>query len=173
MKSSIITSLLIIACVAASGCSSRPRNFAATLSAPASDEATYQRDFAACDALARKGYKSNFKAAALSTAGGTAIGVAAGFGAAGIAAASVGTASGGLGAAISAAAVPGAVGAAALFVIAAPVGFGISRAIRSGREKRLKRALTSCMGEYGYTVSDWTVVKKRKKALPLQEAGQP
>jgi hypothetical protein len=157
----IIFSLSAMALVI-SGCSSRPRHFTATINPPAADEAAYQRDFTTCDTLARKGYKSNFKAAALSTVGGTAIGVAAGAAATAVAVASIGTA-GGLGGIGTAIGTTAAVGSGVFFVAALPAGFGISRAIRSGREKRLKKTISSCLNEYGYTVAQWARVQKPKK----------
>lgn len=160
--SRMMASLCALALVVG-GCSSRPRQFIATLNPPAADETAYQRDFATCDTLARRGYKSGFKSAALSTVGGTAVGVAAGFGAAGIAAASTSATAGGIGGALNAAVLPGAVGAAAFFAVILPAGFGISRAIRGGREKRLKKNISSCLSEYGYTVAEWTRVKKIRK----------
>lgn len=143
-------------------CSSRPRQFVATVNPPAADEAAYQRDFATCDALARKGYKSDFKALALSTAGGTAVGFGVGVAATSIAATSAITAGGigGIGTGLAAGVTAG---TGALLIVGLPVGFGISRAIRGGREKRLKRSLSACLGEYGYTVADWSRVKKPKK----------
>lgn len=156
--------VLVVSAVALmmGGCSSRPRQFIATVNPPASDEAAYQRDFATCDILARKGYKSGFKALALSTAGGTAIGYGVGVGASSIAAASAVT-GGGIGVIGNGIAAGATAGVGALIIVGLPVGFGISRAIRGGREKRLKRTISSCLTEYGYTVADWTRVKKPKK----------
>lgn len=168
MQMSRVVISLSVTALLLGACSSRPRQFVATVNPPAADEVAYQRDFATCDTLARKGYKSDFKAAALSTAGGTAVGVAAGIAATGIAVASTGTVvGGGLGGAINAAVLPGAIGGAVFLVAIIPAGFGISRAIRGGREKRLKRAVSSCLSEYGYTVDTWSRVKKAKKAAPM------
>ena len=157
----IMVSLSTVALVIG-GCSSRPRQFTATINPPASDEAAYHRDFASCDILALKGYKSDFKALALSTAGGTAVGFGVGVAATSIAATSAITAGGigGIGTGLAAGVTAG---TGALLIVGLPVGFGISRAIRGGREKRLKRSLSACLGEYGYTVADWSRVKKPKK----------
>lgn len=166
MKILLILSTLSATALVISGCSSRPRHFTATLNPPAADEAAYQRDFATCDTLARKGYKSNFKAAALSTVGGTAVGFGAGVAASSVAVASVGTGGSifgglnGIGAGVGA-------GVGAMFVVGLPVGFGISRAIRGGREKRLKKNISSCLSEYGYTTAEWTRVKKPRKVASL------
>ncbi len=135
------------------GCSSRPRQFIATVNPPAVDEAAYQRDFQTCDTLARKGYKSGFKAAALSTAGG----------AAGAVGGSIVVGSGAV--ALGSAGFTGSLAAAtvAFPIVGIAAGFGVSRAIRGGREKRLKRSVSSCLGEYGYTVDTWSRVIKPKK----------
>ncbi len=135
------------------GCSSRPRQFIATVNPPAADEASYQRDFATCDTLARKGYKSGFKAAALSAAGG----------AAGAVGGSIVVGSGAV--ALGSAGFTGSLAAAtvAFPILGLAAGLGVSRAIRGGREKRLKKTISSCLTEYGYTVAEWTRVKKPKK----------
>lgn len=150
-----ITHSLVIVALLVSGCSSRPREFVATLKTPAADGLTFQNEFETCRTLARKGYKSNFKAAAVSTVSGTAVGLGAGTVAAS-AAASATQGFDAFGAAIGA-------GSAALFFVGIGAGFGVSRAIRSGREKKLKKAMGACLSEYGYDVDMWTKTKRRKK----------
>jgi hypothetical protein len=154
---SLITALCVIANIA-SGCSSKPRQFIATVNPPAADEAGYQRDFATCDMLARKGYKSGFKAAALSAVSGAAGGVG---GSVAIGSAAVAVGNAGFTGSLAAASV-------AFPIVGIAAGFGVSRAIRGGREKRLKQAITNCLGEYGYSVSEWTRVKKPKKSQSAQ-----
>lgn len=150
--SRMMASLCALALVVG-GCSSRPRQFVATVNPPAADEAVYKRDFTTCDTLARKGYKSDFKAVALSTVG-AAAGSVAGAVSVGTAAVAVGNA--GFVGSLSAATV-------AFPIVGLAAGFGVSRAIRGGREKRLKRAVATCLSEYGYTVDTWSRVIKPKK----------
>jgi hypothetical protein len=137
--------------VTVSGCSSRPRQFTATLSPPASDETQYEQDLAKCTMLVRNGVGSNFKSAVAQSVGGTAAGFAAGVGVASV----TNAAGGGFATTIGLAgySIP-------FFGIAS--GFGISRAIRSGREKKLKSRMSACLDEYGYKVETWVVQKKKK-----------
>ena len=143
------------------GCSTRPRQFAPTLKTPASDQATYDKDYQTCQALVGKGYKSNFKATALKLGIGTAAGFAGGVVVGAVAIASTTPTLVSLGFSTSVAGI----GAASIAfpVIGIGVGFGVSRVIRSGREKRIKTALSGCLSEYGHSVDSWTMVKKAKK----------
>lgn len=52
-------------------------------------------------------------------------------------------------------------------------GIGVSRVIRSGREKRIKTALASCLGEYCHSVDSWTLVKKVRKTKGQKTAPTP
>ena len=150
-------SLTILVCIvaAASGCSSRPRQFAPTLKAPASDAAAYQNDLATCKTLVGKGYKSNFKATAGTIGAGTVAGTAAG-----VASFAALGSQGILGGATTASNILG----AAIPFVGFAASFGVSRAIRSGREKKVKIATGSCLKEYGYSVEGWTRIKKQKKS---------
>jgi hypothetical protein len=63
-------------------------------------------------------------------------------------------------------------GAAAAATAAMPVvglllGFGVSRMIRSGRERKYKRAMATCLAEYDYTVADWNKAKRRGDAARI------
>jgi hypothetical protein len=151
---SIITASIIFA-FATSGCSSRPRYFTATLSPPATDIPAFEKNMTICRELVGKGYRSNFGAAAASVGGGTIAGVA-------TAGASIAAVDGGLifGTATTASNAL----AVAMPFVGIGVGFGISRAIRSGREKKLKQALNQCLSENGYTVNKWTPGKRPKTA---------
>ncbi len=51
--------ILIATLVAASGCSTRPREFDARLTAPPADGQTYLRDFATCRLLVRSNFRNN------------------------------------------------------------------------------------------------------------------
>ena len=146
------------AAMLASGCSTRPRNFTAELSAPVPDRAAFEDDFRTCQTLVRQGHKSNFKgaaASALATGVGT-VGTGAAMASAGL----VGITSGG-GAVVAAAAMP---------VVGVFLGFGVSRMIRSGKERKYKRAMDTCLDEYGYGVSRWSTVKKKDDAAKIAAA---
>lgn len=150
-------SLTILVCIvaAASGCSSRPRQFAPILKAPASDAAAYQNDLATCKTLVGRGYKSNFKATAGVIGAGTVAGTATG-----IASFAALSSQGILGGTTTASSVLG----VAFPFVGFAASFGVSRAIRSGREKKVKTATESCLKEYGYSVEGWTRIKKQKKS---------
>ena len=146
------------AAMLATGCSTRPRNFTAELSAPVPDRAAFEDDFRTCQTLVRQGHKSNFKgaaASALATGVGT-VGAGAAMASAGL----VGITSGG-GAVVAAAAMP---------VVGVFLGFGVSRMIRSGKERKYKRAMDTCLDEYGYGVSRWSTVKKKDDAAKIAAA---
>ena len=154
-----MTNKMILATAAAAmlatGCSTRPRNFTAELSAPVPDRAAFEGDFRTCQTLVGQGHKSNFKgaaASALATGVGT-VGAGAAMASAGL----VGITSGG-GAVVAAAAMP---------VVGVFLGFGVSRMIRSGKEGKYKRAMNTCLDEYGYGVSRWSTVKKKDDAAKI------
>jgi hypothetical protein len=147
-----------------SGCSSRPRYFVATLSPPAADAMAFDNHVSICRELVGRGYKSNFAAQAASIGIGTAAGT-------GVAVVSVQSAfssafltSSGASAASTGLAI------AAPFVGAA-IGFGVSRIIRSGREKKLKKTLSDCLTEYGYKDVSWTPTKRPK--IPRKDEKAP
>ncbi len=145
------TIALALALTFASGCSTRPRNFSANLSAPVADVTSFERDYRVCQELVNRGHSSNFKGAAVTAlaSGGAFFGVGTalyGAGAMGISG----------GAAVASAAVP---------VIGVLAGFGVSRAIRGGRERKFKRNMSSCLGEYGHKVDGWTKLRRREDAV--------
>ncbi len=144
------------AAVLLSGCSTRPRNFSASLSAPVEDRAAFESDYRTCSNLVRSGHTANFKSTA-------ATGLAAGVGAAGAGAAMAST--GMVGAYMSGGAAFAA--AAAMPVVGILAGFGVSRAIRGGKERKMKRSMTACLAEYGYGVESWDKLHKRDDAARI------
>jgi hypothetical protein len=51
----------------------------------------------------------------------------------------------------------------AVLLVATPLAiYGVSRAIRAGKEKEIKQAMTACMAENGHPVSEWKVARKPK-----------
>lgn len=136
-----------------SGCSARPRNFVANVSSPVGDRTTFESDYRTCQALVAKGRSSDFKSVAatgLATGAGT-------FGATAVAASAGGI---GIGGATAAASV-------AIPFVGVLAGFGVSRAIRDGKERKVKRSMTACLSEYGYSVDGWTKLKKRQDAARI------
>ena len=156
--------LCLAAALSASACSTRPRNFSATVTpAPAAQLAprTETAAFADCNTLVRSGHKGNFAAAAASgAAGGVAV-----FGSAAAVAASgtVGMATSSAGYALS----------AAIPFVGLAAGFGMNRMIRAGRERKYKRTMTSCMQELGYDVVDWTKAPKKQPATAILRPAAP
>jgi hypothetical protein len=148
----VIATLAILSI--ASGCSTRPRNFAPQIAMPIADTIGFERDYRTCAELVAQGRASDFKAAA-ATMG------AAGAGVLGGAAVSV--------ASVSAVGLTGAgmVATAALPGIGFLAGFAATRMIRSGKERKFKRRMEACLGEYGYTVGDWTRIGRRADAAAV------
>lgn len=156
--------MLVGASLLAGGCSTRPRNFDPVLAMPTADEAGYQRDLADCRAMVAAGKRSGFGPAVAATGAG----VAAGYGAG---AATV--ASGAVGIGMAPAAALAAVAIMPLAAIGA--GFGVTRAIRSSREKKVKRAMGECLAAHGHGVAAWKVVKNSRshRAEPGVQASGP
>lgn len=148
------------------GCSSRPRAFAPTLAAPQSgqavfDQAAFDQAYATCSRLLIEG-KLDQSGRLASAAGGAAAGGA------GVA---VGTA--------TAAAVAGYGGMAvvAATVVLLPFAIvggavGMAKMKRAKKEKAIKLALTGCLKERGYEVTEWTKMDKRAAvtAKPIARA---
>ncbi len=60
--------------------------------------------------------------------------------------------------------------AAAMPVVGVLIGFGVSRAIRGGKERKYKRAMEGCLNEYGYEVGTWAKARKKEDAASLSAA---
>ena len=134
-----------------SGCSTRPRNFAPQIAAPVGGMASLEADYRTCATLVAQGRTADFKGAA-AMVGATGAGA---LGGAAVSMASV-SALGFTGAGmVASAAIPG---------IGLLAGFGVSRMIRSGNERKVKRRMESCLTEFGYTVGDWTRIGRRDDA---------
>ena len=153
MKKMPLASALATAAVLLPGCSTAPRNFSANLSAPVADPTAFEQDYRTCQTLVKGGRTSDFKA-------GAATALAGGVGALGTGAAMAGTGMAGIGMSGGAAAAA----SAALPVVGFAAAFGMSRAIRGGKERKLKRTMSNCLGEYGYRVEGWTKLHKRDDA---------
>jgi cell division septation protein DedD len=157
MAHRILTGLAVVVLIG--GCSTRPREFRAKLATPAPDQPAFERDLQICQVLVRKGVRGNFAQTAAQLGVGAAVGTGVGAAVTTAALSSAGTGISSLG---NIAAAPAA-GAAAAFIVAPLAIFGVSRVIRSGREKKYKAALGTCLTEYGYTASGWEKQKKISK----------
>jgi len=135
---------------ALSACSTRPRNFAAEVSTPVADRLAFEQDYRTCQQLVASGHSNNFKSVALQS-------VATGAGAFGTGVGLVSTGAVGITSSSGAAAAA----TAAMPVVGVLLGFGVSRAIRGGRERKFKRNMSACLTEYGYEVADWEKLEKR------------
>lgn len=163
MEHPIKLATCLAAALASSGCSTRPRQFSASVmpvgAAPLA-EGRAAADFTTCDRLVRGGHRSGFAAAAATGA----VGGAAALGGA----VAVGT-SGVIGGSMSAA---GAAAAAAMPIFGIAAAFGVNRMIRSGKERKYKRVMADCLHEYGYDVTDWTRTHKKESGTAIALASQ-
>jgi hypothetical protein len=149
--------VVVIAIVTlASGCSTRPREFRANVVASPPVERNFDTDMRQCQVMVRKGIKKDFRRTAAQVVAGAGGGLVVGTAVAGVAAANATTLSGAFGAASA--------GGAAMSVGGPLIAFGVSRMIRTGREKKYRAALETCLGEYGYQVAGWEKQKKLTKA---------
>jgi hypothetical protein len=145
--------VLATAVLSLTACSSRPREFIATPAAVPTDQAKYLADHETCRVLVAQGVRSGFGARMASGGAGVAAGV-------GLTAAAVG------GAASSSLA--GAAAAASAATVMLPVfgiaaAWGVAKAQKAKKERELKKAMSDCLDEQGYTVGEWKVAKKRQK----------
>jgi hypothetical protein len=146
----------IAAVALVSGCSTRPREFRANVVASLPVERNFDTDMRECQVMVRKGIKKDFRRTAAQVAAGAGGGIAIGVAATSVALSNATTLSGALGAT--------SVGGAAMSVGGPLIAFGVSRIIRTGREKKYRAGLESCLGEYGYQVAGWEKQKKLTKA---------
>lgn len=143
--------VLAVSALIISGCSTKPRNFSAIVLTPANERVAFENDYRTCQTLVRSGHSSEFRAAA-ATALATGVGtVGATVGAAGVGAV-------GMAGATTAASI-------AIPFIGVLAGFGVSRAIRGGKERKFKRLMSSCLTEYGYSVDSWVKLGKREDSV--------
>lgn len=129
------------------GCASTPRAFEPRIAATPADSAAYEAAFVQCSGEVAAGRRSSFR----SGRAGSAMGGAAVAGTVGVVTA--GSAASGAGMMAGAAA-----GAGLLigFAIAAPFAFyGLSRVQRARKEAEIKDAMTLCLAEEGYVVTEW------------------
>lgn len=150
--------LLLVGALALAGCSTRPRAFVPQLAAPPAATAPEptrlppEEAVAKCQAMVAAGKRSDFGGTAAAAGAGVATAYGAGLLAAGGGAA-------GLTEGIAAAAA----GATTMLLIAPVAIYGISRAIRAGKEKEIKAATARCLLEHGYRVDTWARAPKASR----------
>lgn len=161
-KMRVATAVAVLALVGA--CASAPRGFSPLLSATPADAAAFRTAFDACAAMVAEGRQDNFgDGRATSGAGGAAIGGAAAV-ATGASAAS--------GAGMLAGAAAGA-GLAIGMVVFAPLAvFGVSRAQRAAKERRIKAAMETCLRERGFEVTGWALAHVGEPTSPVTGANR-
>jgi len=137
-----------------SACSSRPREFVATLDASPVDMPKYQKDHEVCRIMVAEGQRSGFGARLASGTVGAATGV-------GVTALAFGGATySSMGAALAA------TGAAMTMmpVVGVAAAWGLAKAQKKKKERELKDAMTLCLTETGYKVTGWEVARGAEKA---------
>jgi hypothetical protein len=151
------------------GCSTRPREFTATLAVPPRDAVAYEAAFARCRTLVAQARKSNFGANAASATLGTAAGTAVATTAVGPAVgASISSAVGGTGATVG-----GAVIGVAAPIFGVLVGFRFSRLLRSSNKERLQDRLVLCLSVTGSKNRPLAYVKEVGKVVRSYRRAQP
>ncbi|MFL6734367.1 MAG: hypothetical protein ACJ8EY_06700 [Sphingomicrobium sp.] len=150
---------VLMACVTLEGCSSRPREFAPALAAPAASRSQFDAEYADCQQLLVAG-KLDSSGRVASGAAGAAVGA--------------GTAVAGGAAAATAGGYAGLAAASATIVLLpfAILGgaWGMSRMKRARKERAIKTALEGCLKERGYQVASWT---KADKKPVMKSTGTP
>ena len=151
MKNKIATA--IAATLLLQACSSRPREFNATLAAPPTDNAAFDAALATCKQLFVTG-KLDSDGRLASGAAGAAVGGA--------------TALAGGAAATSAGMYAGAAVASATIVlipfVALGGAYGLAKAKQKRKERTIQRAMSGCLMERGYQVAGWTRAPKPARA---------
>ena len=148
--------LALAAIVTLAGCSSRPRNFAPVLAAPAADGAAFEAAVAECGKLMAEG-KLNSEGRLAS-------------GAVGVAASGATLAAGS--AAASSAGMFGGMAIAGATIVALPFvaiggAYGMAKAKQKKREKAIQTAMGGCLAERGHQVTGWQI---RGKVIPAEKA---
>lgn len=150
----------VVGALMLSACSSRPREFVATLAAPPADQTGFDAANESCRTLVAQGYRSGF-GARIASAGAGVAGVGAGLAVgAGVGAATAGTGAGmaAAGAAISTALVM-------VPVLGVAAAWGLSKNRKLKKEREIKSAMKLCLSEQGYAVDGWRKAKRRGKTV--------
>ncbi len=156
MKSKL-TLGLFIACLTLQACSSRPREFTPTLSAPLASQSQFDAAFATCQQL--------FVTGKLDSSG------RAGSAGAGAAAGAATAVAGGAAATSMVPAVGMALASATVVLLPFAIlggAWGMSKMKRAKKERAIKTALEGCLKERGYEVAGWS--RGTKKPVIVEPA---
>jgi hypothetical protein len=142
--------LAVAAVVTLTGCSSRPREFTPTLGIATAERAGFDQAYATCTQLMAAG-KLNQEGRAGSLGAGAAAGVT--------------TAAVGAGTVAALGPSMGALAAASATVVLLPFAviggaWGMSKMKRAKKEAAIKKVISGCLQERGYSVADWKMVKR-------------
>lgn len=173
---------LMLLLILQAGCSTRPRDFKPNIAVAPVNQDVGMRDFAVCKMMVDRGIRGNYAQQAIAltpvTAGATA-GFAASF-AAGIAAAGQVTANavvtlgtGGLVTPTTTAASASTTLTTVVPILGAAASVAIAAGVKKGNEKKVKRALGSCMQQYGHEVATWQVDRSKTPELPAELPRDP
>ena len=151
----VVTGLSVVV----SGCSSRPRSFAPTLSEPVVDQTALDRAVAECHALLVAG-KLDQSGRLASAGAGAAVG---------------GTAAVAGGATAAAVAGYGGLAVASATIVLLPFAIiggaiGMSKIKRAKKEKAVKAAMSGCLQQRGFVVEGWTKMSKGEAAAVAASA---
>jgi len=132
------------------GCSSRPREFTPTLGIATAEAAGFDQAYATCTQLMAAG-KLNQEGRLGSLGGGAAAGATA--------------AALGAGTAVAIGPSMGAFAVASATVVLLPFAviggaWGMSKMKRAKKEASIKKVISGCLQERGYSIADWEMVKK-------------
>ena len=132
------------------GCSSRPREFRPTLGIATADPAGFDQAYAACTQLLAAG-KLNQEGRSGSLGAGAAAGAT--------------TAAVGAGTVAAMGPSMGALAAASATVVLLPFAviggaWGMAKMKRAKKEATIKKVISGCLQERGYSISDWQMVRK-------------
>lgn len=149
MNLKILSAAVLGTSVIVSGCSSRPRPYAPTLSAAPLDQRAFDQAYAECSELLVAG-KLDQNGRLASAAGGAA--------------------AGGAGVAVGSATAVAVAGYGGMAVVAATVvllpfaivggAVGMAKMKRAQKEKAIKTAMAGCLRERGYAIDGWTRLSK-------------
>lgn len=147
----IRTSVAVLAIAAVlTGCASNPRGFSPVMASAPANQAAFEVAFNVCSQQVAEGRRSSFRSGREASA-------TAGIVVGGAAAATSGAVASGAGAL---GAVAGSISAAATLAVVAPLAIvGMSMAQRANKERQIRNAMTTCLAEDGYQVSDWELVR--------------
>jgi hypothetical protein len=150
--------IVLLLALSLTACSSRPREFAPTLSAAPADAVQFDADYRKCRNMVANGQRSGFGSQLASGGAGVAAGV-------GVTAAMAGGTYSTIG---------GAMAAMGATMILAPVAalagaWGVAKRSKLKKEKAIKGATGLCLAEHGYDVAGWERAKHQDRTKPARK----